>query len=471
MKIARLRIENFKRIEVVEITPDGKIVLLTGKMANGKSSILDAIAAVFGGKSFACQKPVRDGKKRGSIACKLDDLGLIVTRTFTETGGGALQVSAADGARYPSPQAVLDALVGKLTLDPLAFSRMDSSKQVDTLRKLVGLDFAVMDKERADAYEERTQANRAAATLLSQITATPFHDDAPAEEVSVLDLANEYRRRQGVNASNAKVRQSFAIAESELARCVRLIEEATSEAQQTNVLMEGEVRQLERDLAAEIARLNKQCAQRIQAVRDRAAMNIKGAADRVARWSTRKADLEREVYDLGELAAVLVDVDPDELGGQMAQAEEMNRKVRYNARRATLEDESDNLKRATDALTQRIDAIDAGKKEMLANAAFPIAGLSFDDDGVLFNGIPFSQASGGEKLCASVAIGLALEPKLKVMLVRDGSLLNTDGMRILTELAEKHDVQIWLERVTDGGEVGIVIEDGRVAGAPVEALA
>ena len=43
MKILRLEASNIKRVRVVEINPDGSVVLVTGRNAQGKSSVLDAI--------------------------------------------------------------------------------------------------------------------------------------------------------------------------------------------------------------------------------------------------------------------------------------------------------------------------------------------------------------------------------------------------------------------------------------------
>jgi hypothetical protein len=52
-----------------------------------------------------------------------------------------------------------------------------------------------------------------------------------------------------------------------------------------------------------------------------------------------------------------------------------------------------------------------------------------------------------------------------VALVRDGSALDADSLRIVAETAQKYDGQVWLERVGDGDEGAIVIEDGTVRGA------
>jgi hypothetical protein len=63
----------------------------------------------------------------------------------------------------------------------------------------------------------------------------------------------------------------------------------------------------------------------------------------------------------------------------------------------------------------------------------------------------------------SVAIGLALNPKLKVLLVRNGNLLDDDGLKALSEMADASGAQVWMELVTkDAGGVTVMIEDGHV---------
>ena len=100
---------------------------------------------------------------------------------------------------------------------------------------------------------------------------------------------------------------------------------------------------------------------------------------------------------------------------------------------------------------------------MISKAAYPVAGLGFDQlGGVTFNGLPFSQASTAEQLRVSVAIGLALNPQLRVLLIRDGSLLDDDSMKMVAKMAAKADAQVWIERVEIDGQVSVVIEDGAI---------
>ena len=60
-------------------------------------------------------------------------------------------------------------------------------------------------------------------------------------------------------------------------------------------------------------------------------------------------------------------------------------------------------------------------------------------------------------------MAMALNPKLRVIRILDGSLLDADNLALITEMAAGADFQVWVERVADGSGVGVVIEDGSVA--------
>lgn len=409
MKIIELSAENVKRLKAVRIKPDGSIVQITGRNAQGKSSVLDAIAMALGGKDQAPTKPIRSGATKARIVCKLDDL--VVTRTFTE-GGGTLTVTGADGVKMPSPQAMLDKLVGKLSFDPLAFSRMDAKRQLETLRGLVGLDTTELDQKRSALYDERTEANRELKSMQAQLDAAPYHADAPESELSVADLI------QQLDTANRKNQLRDALRSS--------IESQASAIEQKRQRIEA--------LESELAGLREQLAACVS--------NI----------GSDKTKYEQ---------SALVDVAP--IRDQINNADRINRQVRENRQHAELEKKLDRVRTEANGLTEAIEWVDQEKQRLLTAAKFPVPGLSFSDSGVLFNGIPFEQASSAEQLRVSVAMGLAMNPELRVLLIRDGSLLDSESLALIAEMAEQADAQVWLERVSDGEQTGIVIEDGEVA--------
>jgi len=99
----------------------------------------------------------------------------------------------------------------------------------------------------------------------------------------------------------------------------------------------------------------------------------------------------------------------------------------------------------------------------VTESKLPIQGLTFDSDTLYYNDIPFTdQSSSAEQLRVSVAMGFAINPQLKILLIRDGSLLDSDNLKMIAEMAEKEGGQLWVERVGEGKECQVIIEDGKV---------
>jgi len=160
MKILRLTAENILKLKAVEITPDGNTVIISGKNAAGKSSVLNAIWLALGGgeASRAIEHPLRLGEAEGEVEL---DLGDIIVRREYSGDRSRLIVENKAGARFGSPQGMLDELIGRLAFDPVAFSQLDGKKQVEALRQVTGLDFTGLDRERLEVYNDRNMVNRA----------------------------------------------------------------------------------------------------------------------------------------------------------------------------------------------------------------------------------------------------------------------------------------------------------------------
>jgi len=162
------------------------------------------------------------------------------------------------------------------------------------------------------------------------------------------------------------------------------------------------------------------------------------------------------------------------IADRIQQADAMNAEAQaYHARQVAAADVAARQTEA-DALTQRLKAIIEYKTALMAQAAFPVPGIGFDDAGVTYQRRPLAQASSAEQLRVSVALGIALNPAIRVMRVQDGSLLDRESLWLLTDLATTHDMQVWVETVDESGEVGVYIEDGSVRavhGVPVVASA
>jgi hypothetical protein len=460
MKIVRLSSENFKRIKAVEITPDGAVVRISGRNEQGKTSLMDSIALTLcGTDAVDCPVPVRKGAAKAKTVVDLGDL--VATRTWTAEGGTRLVVTNADGVAFASPQAVLDRLAGKLTLDPLAFSRMKPDKQLETLKGIVGIDFSVMDRERAELFATRTEINRQQKTAQAAADMAARHADAPPHEVSVSDLADEMQRRRAENDKKIVLQGEARSCEEKSAMYDREMQAASKLKKSLSDQIGPHLNQLDVDLERQIAALREDNERRKNVARTTCEKSVRFHQECWTKAQEGKQATEKRMLAIRKADAAIPAQNIQEIAEQMKSAETLNRQVRENQQAESMAEKARDLATQSKNLTDQILAIDAEKADEMASAKFPVPDLSFDETGVTFKGLPFSQASGAQKLRASVAIGVALNPKLRVLLVRDGSFLDKDGLKLLAELAEEHDAQVWLE-VVNSGQVGIVIEDGMV---------
>jgi hypothetical protein len=124
-------------------------------------------------------------------------------------------------------------------------------------------------------------------------------------------------------------------------------------------------------------------------------------------------------------------------------------------------------KETYNAVDERMKKRDADRVQAIANAKMPVAGLGFGEGEVTFNELPFDQASNAEQIRVSVALAMASNPQIRVLRIKDGSLLDDKSLGLIAELADKHNFQVWIERVEQAGEVAVVMEDGSASGEEV----
>jgi DNA repair exonuclease SbcCD ATPase subunit len=422
LKILKLQAENVKRLKAIEITPQDNTVIISGRNAQGKSSILDAIWFALKGADASKEnvKPIRDGEDHASVTLDLGEIR--VTRKWTANDKSYLQVESAEGAVFKSPQAMLDKLVGSLSFDPLEFSRKDSKTQLQTLLGLVQLPKSptLLDEQKKQLYDERTVVGRVVKQQEALLASYGIPDPSlPAEEISTADVAKEMQDAEKANA---------------------LIREAKQDVEKHREYVASLERRLQ-DIEGQIVELKQQQANLADAI------------------TSSRQDLHLKEKQVQNMALI----DTDAIYQKLISAEEINKNVRMVKERKNVENSLESAKGEQARLSNQIATIDQEKADMLKAAAFPVDGLGFDESGVIYNGIPFKQCSSAEQLRVSLAMAMALNPKLRVIRITDGSLLDADGMRIVEEMAKDKDFQVWLECVNDSGEVGIYIEDGEIA--------
>lgn len=309
-----------------------------------------------------------------------------------------LVVRDTKGLRQSSPQALLDRFYGALTFDPLAFSNMKPKDQGETYKDVVGLNLEDIDNEYKLTFDERTQTNRELKSIQAQLDVASHYQDAPDNEVDIAELST---RLQKATANNWTIKQK---------------------------------QDRKTQLIADIA-------------------NVKKTLE----------NLEHELKSIDTILADTQMIDTDSISAKINSSKEQNRKYHENVAYVKLRKQRDRLQSESDSYTNSLEELKSRKEARLTSAKSPLPELIYSEEyGITYKGIPFSQCSSAERLRVSVAMGLAMNPELKVLLIRDGSLLDDEHLEQIRDLAEQNDAQIWIERVGEGKECSVIIEDGRV---------
>ncbi|WP_295851280.1 AAA family ATPase [uncultured Microbacterium sp.] len=416
-------VENFKGVREITLSPEGSLVVIAGGNGAGKSSFIDAFVELFDPKGTRLTpKPIRDGEDEARAQFVDTDLDIRVVRTWKKNDAGRLEVFALDGAKYGKPAEVVAKLTGGLIFDPVAFLNLDEKKQRDALLAKVHLPFDIDEvaREKAGAEGRRLEAGRDVKRLEGALASIPKPaPGTPAKEVSSQDILDEIEAARSFEADGAMLRANVAAADAETkARADRVAE-------------------LEAQLERERGRL-----------------------------SAAKADRADIVAELKQWEETPERPDAEKLRAQLAAVEETNAAVRTARDHARVAAELKQARAAHEAAQADIDAVEARKADGLAAASFPVEGLSVDESGVTFEGIPFAQVNSAMRRRIAFAIATAGDPQLRLVIVKDGDLLDAESIEAIRDLAARRGYTALIERDRDESrQIGFTIVDGALGGA------
>jgi hypothetical protein len=423
-KLTRLEVENFKRLSAIAITPNAHVTEISGKNMQGKTSLIDAIDVLLEGAAVAPPVPIRVGAEIATIRGTFGDM--IAERVFRVTKTGKLvteiTLSTPEGARYPEPQKHLNDLIGRHKLDPLDFINGKPKERLDIVRGFgKNFDFETNEKERKAAFEKRTGVNvlakkeRAAADLIN----VPLNTPEKLVDESALSAAME-------------------------------------EASEDNRVLEQRISR--RSLHANQIKAHRDDAEDLQTRIDGLLAQVEQLKKQKAHHVTLADEMQAELNEAEELPAP---IDVSQLRAKLEAARKTNESVRQLHTKLEHKKAAEKHEKESDDLTAKITELEQAKKSAIAKADIPVSGIDFDEGDILLNGLPFEQASTAEKLRTAFALIAAQHPKFRLAWIRDGSLLDDDSMRIVDELAEQYDMQVFIETVRPTSKNAIVIEDGR----------
>lgn len=402
VKINKLEIENVKRIKAVQLEPNASgLTVIGGRNRQGKTSVIDAIAWALGGDRFRPSAAQREGALTPpDLRVELDN-GLIVERRGKNS---ELKVTDPSGRR--GGQQLLNEFVEQLALDLPRFMQASSREKANTLLQIIGLreQLAALEGQEQDLYNRRRSIGQIATQKAKYAEELPFDPTAPTEPVSVSELI---RQQQEILARNGENQRKRAQAAS---------------------------------LQAEKERLRRQLAE-LQARYDEICCSLE-----IAQKS----------------AAALLDESTAELEENIANIEQLNRRVQSNLDRERALDEVAQYQAEYDGLSEALEQCRQAKLDLLAGAQMPLPGLSVAEGELVYQGQRWDNMSASEQLRVAVAVVRRLNPKCGFVLLDKLEQMDLPTLQEFGSWLEAEGLQVIATRVSTGSECSVIIEDGYI---------
>lgn len=465
MHIKKLELLNFQVIENFSAEFTGNIYFVTGDNELGKSTLLKAIGALLTGER---DDVLRNGASKGFAKMVVGDDGeeFDVQLSFTEANPrGTLTIKQKSTGMQTNNVSMLQRIFGYQDFDAVEFSRWSETaegrrKQIAVVKSLLSPEvrerIEAIDAEVSQLKEERTGVNRDVKTFDSLVASlaaklAPGDIEKYSSPINVADLLEKQQTNAALIEKAKTVRAALAQRTEQLAGISKRIEDIAlfrAAAQKTydNAIMEAKkayekaIELAKADLATENATLDKEAAQ-IEADR--------------ADWTTRKANAEKWLLQYEQN-----NPEKSNIPELLEQAEAHNKKYSLIEQYREKKNQFDNVAAKAQKMDEQIVALAKERGELITHANLPIDGLTFTDDGLVLNGVPFLPGKVSDSQCIEIAAKLiiASNPKVKVFRIARGESLGAKRLQTIVDIARKNGFQGFLEQV-ERGQNELLVEE------------
>lgn len=405
IKIAKLEIENVKRVKAVQIEPTANgLTVIAGRNDQGKTSVLDSITWALGGNRLKPSNAHREGSVLPpNIKIEMSN-GLVAERSGKN---GDLKVIDPSGNK--GGQALLDTFVEELAINLPKFIESSSKEKTKTLLNIIGVGEELFE---LDKREEKLVAER--------------------HEIGVLKRQKEHHANELVRYENVP---DDLISASDLIK------------QQQDILQRNAEKDRKRKNLDFLESENKRLQEIIRDYNEQLKVN------------------ESDLVDARKTALDLHDESTEELERNISNIDEINIKIRANLDKEKAEDEAQQYTHQYEEKDLAILQVRKERLKLLEGANLPLPGLSVEDNELTYKGKKWDSMSGSQQLKVATAIVRKLKPECGFVLIDKLEQMDVQTMNEFGEWLVQENLQAIATRVSSGEEGNfIIIEDGYVKG-------
>ena len=465
MYIKKLELLNFQVIEKFDAEFDGTVYFVTGDNELGKSTLLKAIGALLTGNR---DDVLRNGASKGFAKMVVGDDGeeYDVQLSFTEANPrGTLTIKQKSTGMQTNNVSMLQRIFGYQDFDAVEFSRWSETaegrrKQIAVVKALLPENvrnrIAEIDESVAAMKAERTGVNRDVKTFAGFVDTIarqlePGDLEKYAAPVDVSDLLARQQTNAQLIEKAKTVRAALAQRTEQLAAIPERIKAANETLNERNAEIDEKERAAkdayEKALAAaEIDRqLAKEANQRELGAIEIDRCNFEARKQNAEQWLAKYEQNNPEKTNVPEL---------------LAEAEAHNKRYNIVCQYREKKAQYDGVKAASEKMDADIAKLADERAGLIANAELPIAGLSFTDDGLELNGVPFvpGKVSDSQTMEIAAKLVIASNPTVKVFRIARGESLGQKRLETIIDIARRNGFQGFIEQV-QRGQTEMMVEE------------
>jgi predicted ATP-dependent endonuclease of OLD family len=431
LKLISAEITNFKNISHKKVDFEGKSIVVIGRNEAGKSSLLQAIMSPVNSKVIP-EKPIKKGEEKASIELEIggvlndEKVKYNIAMYFSqEHQKGKLILSTPDEVDKKVSSKAISELLGHIGFDIMDFIRLGQTRdgkvsvpgvreQIEILKNLMPIEAVKelfkLDKEKQEVYDSRADVNKDIKHQKSMLDGNEYSQE---------DI-EKYSKKIDVEPLKSKM---MSISED--------IEKHTGVSSRLDANKHKSI-----SLEAEIATLQNKLD---QAKKEKADVDIKVKS--AEEWLSKN-----KKPDITELSKELQEANEhNEICDEVSKLEDAHKKLRSTEKKSK-------------EMTSRLKEIEAEKKDVFSKNPLPVKDLSFDDDTITYKGLPLNdkQINTASLIGIGCRIGMAMNPKLRLMVIKDGSLLDKKILKHILTICDKEGYQLLIEMVDqDGGDLSV----------------
>lgn len=417
-RLQSVQIKNVKGIESLSIQA-GSVTVIAGENGAGKSSVIDAISAIFEGGHDASL--IRHGADKAEVVLTLDD-GVTIRKRITPKDS-TLEVRTEDGGIVKAPANYVKRLADSFAFDPIGLLEAKPKERAAWLLKHGGITFSAdevnaavgvpvvrqaidlerLESIRAGKYSERTDVNRRLRDLQGAIS----EQRAMLPKAMDTDWVSEQERIEEEIAAKRSLLQHIAL---EVAKAT------SGEKMAAQAEAERKIEEIRRELQAEMDRINTKATELLQA---------------------ETAPINADIVDLSA-----------ELAGARAKADEQKRAAGVKAVIERNQIQYQEQLALEGALNRTLKALDQLKLSKLAE--IPIPDLDIKDGEIFIAGVPFDHLNTQAQMYTVIRAAKLALGELPLMVIDRAESLDAERFAELSEAVAEAGLQMIAARVTDG---------------------